>query len=622
MTRAAPQPGTLAQCRRSPGPGRSSSGREKGGRHEARIRGKARHYPTARVASRRRAGCGGQIRRVASGVQPCGCVATAWITWSYSKKTTKSGYSQRVIGGLPTAASFAAGAPHFDGDLVHRHASRRALRRGLLGLFQALDDERVRPGGTDRGQRSKQEDAGGLAHRDNLNGRSQVHYNIALKCKKTAWIVNGFTLSRAARALLGAGELRLRRPVAAYIGLRYLRAQRSNQFASFVTLASAIGVALGVAALIVVLSVMNGFENELRLRLTSITGHAWVAADDQGLADWQQIREDLEHFPGITGAVPVVELEAVLARGSELSAAIVTGTDPTLEPADSPLRAGMREGSLDDLKPGSRAIILGEALAARIGARVGEPVMVLVPTKNREHGLQSQLRQFMLRGIFELGVKDHDGTRALVSLEEAAAMGGFGSRVAGIRVTTADIFSAPQLIRAWAAGRKEHFQVRDWTQDHATYFRAVRIERTMMMVLLSLIVGVAAFNIVATLVMMVTDKRGSIAILRTFGFSRADIVGVFAVQGIAIGWLGVIVGVAAGTALAANVDVVAPWLERAFGFQFMPADVYYLTSLPSELHWSDTLGVGMAALVMTAVATIYPAMRAAAVAPAEVLRYE
>ena len=334
----------------------------------------------------------------------------------------------------------------------------------------------------------------------------------------------------------------MRRPVAGFIGLRYLRTQRSNQFASFVTLASAVGVALGVAALIVVLSVMNGFENELRLRLTSITGHAWVTADD-GLADWRPLRDSLEHFPGITNAVPVVELEAVIARGSALSAAIITGTDPTLEPADSPLRSGMREGSLDDLLPGSRAIILGEALAARIGARVGEPVTVLVPTKDREHGLQSRLRQFTVRGIFELGVKDHDGTRALVNLGDAAAIGGLGSRVAGIRVTTADIFAAPDLIRAWAAGRSGKLQVRDWTQDHATYFRAVRIEKIMMMVLLSMIVGVAAFNIVATLVMMVTDKRGSIAILRTLGFSRADIVRIFAVQGVAIGWLGVLAGV-------------------------------------------------------------------------------
>jgi lipoprotein-releasing system permease protein len=413
----------------------------------------------------------------------------------------------------------------------------------------------------------------------------------------------------------------VRRPVAGFIGLRYLRSQRANQFASFVTIASAIGVALGVAALIVVLSVMNGFEDELRLRLTSITGHAWVSADD-GLADWEGVREALRRYPGITDAVPVVELEGVLSRGSALAGAIVTGTDPALEREDSPLRSGMREGSLDALVAGSRAIILGESLAARIGARVGEPVTVLVPTKNRQRGLESRLRQFIVRGIFELGVKDHDGTRALVNIEDAAAIGGLGSRVAGIRVTTADIFQAPTLIRDWAARHGAGVTVRDWTQDHATYFRAVRLEKVMMMVLLSLIVGVAAFNIVATLVMVVTDKRGSIAILRTLGFSRADIVRVFAVQGIVIGWIGVAGGVAAGVALARNVDAVAPGLERLFGFQFMPADVYYLTALPSDLHWADVLVVGFVALVITAVATIYPAARAAAVAPAEVLRYE
>lgn len=413
----------------------------------------------------------------------------------------------------------------------------------------------------------------------------------------------------------------MRRPVAGFIGLRYLRTQRSNQFASFVTIASAIGVALGVAALIVVLSVMNGFENELRQRLTSITGHAWVSAHG-GLRDWSALRADLQRFPGVRSAVPVIELEGVLARGADLAAVIVTGTNPALEPADSPLRAGMREGSLEDLAPGSRAIILGDALAARIGVHVGDSLTVLVPTRDPVRGLQSRLSQFNVRGIFELGVKDHDGTRALVSLRDAADIGGYGDRVAGLRVTMDDIFSAPAVIRDWRATRSEALDVRDWSQDHATYFRAVRLEKAMMMVLLSLIVGVAAFNIVATLVMMVTDKRGSIAILRTLGFSQGDIVRVFAVQGVVIGWIGVVTGVVAGAGLARNVGTIAPRLERLFGFQFMPADVYYLSSLPSELHWGDVLGVGLVALVMTTLATIYPATRAAAVAPAEVLRYE
>jgi lipoprotein-releasing system permease protein len=402
--------------------------------------------------------------------------------------------------------------------------------------------------------------------------------------------------------------------------LRYLRSQRANQFASFVTLASALGVALGVAALIVVLSVMNGFETELRARLTSMTGHAWVGGRD-GLQDWAAVRADLLDVPGVVDAVPVVELEGVIASGTELTAVLLTGVEPGLESAAAPLRAGMRTGVLDELQPDSRRILLGASLAARVGARPGDEITVLVPTRSRGQGLQSRLRRFTVAGTFELGVKDHDSSRALVNLAEAAALGGLGDRVAGLRVTTRDIFAAPQLIASWAAGR-EGLETRDWTEDHATYFRAVRLERIMMMVLLSLIVGVAAFNIVATLVMVVTDKRGSIAILRTLGYSRGDIVRIFAVQGVVIGWIGVVLGIGTGIALAGNVDVVAPWLERAFGFQFMPADVYYLTTLPAELRWADVLAVAVVALLMTAASTIYPALRAAAVAPAEVLRYE
>ena len=421
----------------------------------------------------------------------------------------------------------------------------------------------------------------------------------------------------------------MRRPMALFVGLRYLRTQQSNQFASFVSLASAIGVALGVAALIVVLSVMNGFENELRTRLTSLTGHAWVTGTGDGadgLADWLPIQASLASQPWVTEALPVIELEAVIGNGSELAGAIITGLDPAMQVRDSPLAAGMREGSLADLKAGSQAIVLGEALAARLGVRVGDPVTVLVPRKDRMLGLQTKLRRFRVAGIFEMGVKDHDGVRAIVELTDAAALSGLGDRISGIRVTTRDIFAAPASVRSWAAdwalssGTK--LKVRDWTEDHATYFRAVRLEKMMMMILLFLIVGVAAFNIVATLVMVVTDKRGGIAILRTLGFGRADVVRIFAVQGVLIGWIGVVGGVLAGVSMARHVDTLAPALERLFGFQFMPADVYYLTALPSELHWKDVLGIAAVALVMTAIATIYPAFRAAAVAPAEVLRYE
>jgi lipoprotein-releasing system permease protein len=415
------------------------------------------------------------------------------------------------------------------------------------------------------------------------------------------------------------------RPIAVFVGLRYLRTQHGNQFASFVSLASAVGVALGVAALIVVLSVMNGFANELRSRLTSLTGHGWVGAP-QGLADWRRVRASLLAFPGIQSATPVVELESVISNGSELAPAIVTGLAPGFEGPDSPLVAAMRVGRVEALVAGGQRMLLGEGLAARLGVRPGDQVTVLIPRKDPALGLQTRLRRFTVAGIFELGVKDHDSVRAIVELGDATALAGLGERVSGMRVTTTDIFAAPTTLRAWHSAWSRQggaaVTVRDWTQDHATYFRAVRLERVMMIILLSLIVGVAAFNIVATLVMVVTDKRPGIAILRTFGYGRGEIVRIFAVQGLVVGWVGVLVGTCAGVLLANQVDRLAPVLERLFGFQFMPADVYYLTSLPSELHWADVAIVSLIALLLTAMATIYPAFRAAAVQPAEVLRYE
>jgi len=241
-------------------------------------------------------------------------------------------------------------------------------------------------------------------------------------------------------------------------------------------------------------------------------------------------------------------------------------------------------------------------------------------------GLVSGLRQFTVTGVFELGLKDHDSVRALVHMDDAAVLAGYAGQVSGIRVKVADVFGAPLLIRGWRArwdaAHAFHPEVRDWAQDNATYFRAIRIEKIMMSLLLSLIVGVAAFNIVATLVMVVTDKRANIAILRTLGFSRRGIIGVFSFQGIIIGWVGVIAGVIGGVLLALNVDNLAPRLERLFGFEFMPADVYYLTRLPSDVHAGDVVWIAVIALAMTALATVYPALRAASVAPAEVLRYE
>lgn len=415
------------------------------------------------------------------------------------------------------------------------------------------------------------------------------------------------------------------RPVIFFVGLRYLRSQRSNHFASFVTVASVIGVALGVAALIVVLSVMNGFGNELRDRLLSMEGHASVTWAGPS-ADWPDWVDDLRAWPGIEAAAPYIELEAVLASGRELSGAVLSGIVPELQADISQVDGHMRAGSLNDLRRGERLLVLGRALARRLGVNQGDRLTVMVPRKDKDKGLTTGLREFTVSGIFELGLRDHDGVRGLIHLQDAAGLAGLGSNISGIRVKAADVFAAPQLIREWAADWEArtglHPEVRDWVQDNSTYFRAVRIEKIMMTLLLSLIVAVAAFNIVATLVMVVTDKRAGIAILRTMGFSRRSVVGIFALQGLLVGWIGVIFGVCLGVMMALNVETLAPGIEAIFGFEFMPADVYYLTSLPADLRTSDVVWVSVIALLLTGLATLYPAFRAASVAPAEVLRYE
>jgi len=421
-----------------------------------------------------------------------------------------------------------------------------------------------------------------------------------------------------------SGKLMIR-PAAAFIGLRYLSAQRANQFAAFVAAASVIGVALGVAALIVVLSVMNGFENELRTRLLGMTGHARIlpATEPQ---DWPAMLADVRRQAGVRAAAPYVEVEGMLASGGELSGAIITGIDPAAEDQLSGIEERMMSGSAHLLVPDGLGIILGRSLALGLGVGRGDPLRVMVPYRDAAGRIESRLREFTVVGIFEVGLKDHDSMRALVHIDDAAVIAGISQPFNGIHVTVDDVFAAPAIIRSWQQDWVRRggslAAVSDWTVDNASYFRAVRIERVMMTLLLSLIVAVAAFNIVATLVMVVTDKRPSVAILRTLGYSRRSVISIFALQGVLIGWAGVLAGIGLGVTLALNVATLAPRLERLFGFEFMPADVYYLTALPSELKLADVVAVGVIALLLTALATVYPATRAATVSPAEVLRYE
>jgi lipoprotein-releasing system permease protein len=416
----------------------------------------------------------------------------------------------------------------------------------------------------------------------------------------------------------------MRKPLFLFVGLRYLRARKGSGFASFVSAASVVGVALGVATLIVVLSVMNGFENELRERLLGMTSHASII-QDEGVENWPPLVRGMLDNEQIVGAAPYIELEAMMSGPGGLAGAVITGIEPNLEQAVSNVGQSMMIGSLNELRPGGRGIVLGRVLAQRLGVAVGDRVTVLVPQLPAPgQSFDSSMLGFTVIGLFELGVQDHDSVRAMIHLDDADGLGQMDGRVTGVRTETSDIFSAPEVVREQLklVGDRGTLSVIDWTQQNASYFRAIRIEKTMMALLLSLIIGVAAFNIVATLVMVVAEKRSGIAILRTLGCSRRDVIAVFVLQGTLRGWLGALVGIALGVSMALNIDTLAPAVEGVLGFQFMPADLYYLTSLPSDLRAGDVLWTSAAVLVITALATIYPAMRAASVQPAEVLRYE
>jgi lipoprotein-releasing system permease protein len=417
-------------------------------------------------------------------------------------------------------------------------------------------------------------------------------------------------------------------PLPVYVGLRYVRARSHEFFVSFITWASLVGVGVGVAALIVILSVMNGFESELRERLLSLSAQVRVIAAAASAAravppvDWQGTAARARTVAGVADVAPYAELQALAVREPEMLPVVLRGIDPLQSATVNELGQAITQGHLKDLIPGSGRLIVGELIAERLGLALGDPLTLLVPTMSADGTPVGKLRQFTVTGVFEVGLQDHDGTLVFAPLDDVRGLAPPGAGGQGLRIRVADVLGAPAVAARLRRALPPGYEVRDWTQDNANYFRAIRIEKTMMSLILLLIVAVAAFNIVAMLVMVVTDKRTDIAILRTFGAAPRRVMGIFITQGLVIGWLGVALGVVLGLTLALNVDTIVPFLEHTFGFQIMDADVYYVTTIPSEVHSFNVVTIAVAALALTALATVYPAVRAARTAPAEALRYE
>ena len=412
-------------------------------------------------------------------------------------------------------------------------------------------------------------------------------------------------------------------PWPAFVGLRYVRARSHRYFVSFITWVSLAGVALGVAALIVVLSVMNGFESELRDRLLSLGAHARVvAAGPAEAAVDPGLESRLRALPGVEGVAPYTELQALAVHRPDMLPLMVRGIDTSAEESVTRLAPMIVAGKLADLHAGSWSVVLGSALADQLGVSVGDKVTLLVPVASATAPPEPRLREFTVAAVFEAGLQEHDASLAFAALADVRAFAPQAEGASGWQLRFRDALAVPALMGAVRAAAPPGAQVHDWSEDNASYFRAIRIEKTMMSLILLLVVGVAAFNIVAMLVMVVSEKRTDIAILRTLGAAPGGVARVFLVQGLVIGWSGVLAGVALGILLARNVGGIVPFLERLLHFQFLDADVYYITKIPSELHPLDVAWIGLAALLLTLAATLYPSLRAAATPPAAALRYE
>ena len=404
------------------------------------------------------------------------------------------------------------------------------------------------------------------------------------------------------------------KPYEVFIGLRYVRAKRRNHFISFVSLSSILGITLGVTALIAVLSVMNGFEKEVQERTLEMISHATLVERYSEIEDWQGVVQQLAAYPGITGAAPYTELEGMLSRRDKVSGVLIRGIVPELERKVSELDGRMLSGKIGALTPGTYGIIIGKELAAKLGVATGDRLVL-------QSGRFTELRQFTIAGIFETGMNEYDSNLGVVHMTDAMTLTRQHG-ADGISIKTVDAMQAPAITRAAAIHLGGRYGVIDWTQRNRNFFYALQTQKLVMFVILSLIIAVAAFNIIATLVMVVVDKQADIAILKTQGATPRSIMKIFMVQGLVIGLVGMLLGDILGVWLARHIDGLIGMIESTFAIKVLPCDVYLICDFPTAIHWADVAVISLVAFLLCLLATIYPAWRAAATQPAETLRYE
>ncbi|WP_319379856.1 lipoprotein-releasing ABC transporter permease subunit [Thiomicrorhabdus sp.] len=412
-------------------------------------------------------------------------------------------------------------------------------------------------------------------------------------------------------------------PFELMLGLRYTRAKRRNGFISFISLSSMIGIALGVTALITVLSIMNGFQSELRDRILGMTAHMTLTEQNGHLRDWRTLYNKVIDLPHVVGAAPNVTEQAMITSGKKVSGILVRGILPEQEKEVADIADKMVVGKLSALDAGDYRIVLGGELALSLGVSIGDKVTVIAPQGSFSPvGIVPRIKRFTVVGVFDAGMHEYDSSLALIHLGDAQKLFKYENAVGGLQLKLDDLFLVGKVKHELSGVITQNLYVSEWRQQHANFFKAIEMEKRMMFIVLALIIMVAAFNIVSTMVMVVTDKQGDIAVLRTLGASPNSIQWIFMIQGLVIGFMGALLGLAGGLSLAFNIDVIVPFIERLLGIQFFPSDIYYISQVPSKVEWSDVWSVTILAFLLTLVATLYPARKAAKVQPAEALRYE